>query len=60
MLGCTAAGMHGSTVGFTLSSDFAWKKVESCNLLEEGLGETFDQQELTLSMRPFEIKTFKI
>lgn len=51
---------HGSTVGFTLSSDFAWKKVESCNLLEEGLGETFEQQELTLSMRPFEIKTFKI
>ena len=39
---------HGSTVGFTLSSDFTWKKVESCNLLEEGLGETFEQQELTL------------
>ena len=38
-------------------SGFAWKEVESCNLLEESLGETFEQKELAspcvhLRLRP--------
>ena len=43
-----------------LSSEFPVKKLVPCNLLEHDCGEAVEGAEVTFSITPFEIKTFKM
>lgn len=60
---CLVVRMHecrGGRVNFTLSSEFAVKKMVVCNLLERQDGESVEGNEMNISLRPFEIKTVKL
>ena len=43
-----------------LSSDFGIKRFAPCNLLEDVIGETVNAAEIPVSLKPFEIKCFRV
>ncbi|MGI5959750.1 MAG: alpha-mannosidase [Massiliimalia sp.] len=60
---CLIVRMHecrGGKANVTLSSDFAVKQIVPCNLLEHDCGEGTEGNAVSFSVRPFEIKTFKL
>lgn len=59
---CLIVRLHecrGGKEKVTLSSEYPVKRIVPCNLLEHDCGETVEGAEISFTVRPFEIKTFK-
>lgn len=60
---CLIVRLHecrGARNRITLGSDYPVKRIVTCNLLEHDLGEVIEDANVTFTIKPFEIKTFKL
>lgn len=60
---CLILRMHeylGGRHSAVLSSDYPVKTIVPCNLLEHDCGGAAEGEQITVTLRPFEIRTYKI